>query len=84
MIDFDRAEISRAKLMAELRDRGIGTQVHYIPLHLMPAFAAGAIGVTLPGAMAYYAQCLSLPLFVGMTNDDVAGVVSALSEIVAR
>ncbi len=83
LIDFKRAEISRAKLMAELRERGIGSQVHYIPLNLMPAFAVEAGEYTLPGAAAYYEQCLSLPLFVGMTNDDVASVVAALSEIIA-
>ena len=32
----------------------------------------------LPGAEAYYARQLSLPLFVGMTEDDVARVVTAL------
>lgn len=83
LIDFERAGINRAKLMVALRDRGIGTQVHYIPLHLMPAFAAEAEGVSLPGAMAYYEQCLSLPLFVGMTNNDATGVVAALSELLA-
>lgn len=84
LIDFERAGISRAKLMAELRDRGIGSQVHYIPLNLMPTFAAEAGAVALPGAMTYYEQCLSLPLYVGMTNDDVTDVVAALSEILAR
>ena len=83
LIDFERAGISRAKLMAELRERGIGSQVHYIPLNLMPTFAAEAGEMALPGAATYYGQCLSLPLFVGMTNDDVASVVAALSEVVS-
>ena len=40
LIDFESAGISRARLMKELESRGIGTQVHYIPLHRMPAFRA--------------------------------------------
>ena len=82
LIDFKRAGVSRAKLMVELRDRGIGTQVHYIPLHLMPIFSDDAAGAMMPGAMSYYAQCLSLPLYVGMTDGDVDRVVAALAEII--
>ncbi len=40
--------------------------------------------LALPGADAYYARCLSLPLFAAMTEDDVARVAAALTAALAR
>lgn len=81
LIDFESAGISRARLMKELESRGIGTQVHYIPLHRMPAFRPFCDGQSFPGAESYYARCLSLPLFFGMKDDEVKFVVDNLSEL---
>jgi dTDP-4-amino-4,6-dideoxygalactose transaminase len=78
LIEFERFGLSRAALMAALRDDGIGSQVHYIPVHRQPYYAARDPGLHLPGADAYYRQTLSLPLFVGMTPSDVGRVVGAL------
>ncbi len=77
-IDFAAAGLSRADLMRRLKADGIGTQVHYIPVHRQPYYARHA-PAALPGADAWYAACLSLPLFVGMTQDDVARVADALT-----
>ena len=43
LIDFDAAGTSRRRAMKELRARGIGTQVHYLPVHRQPTTGAGAI-----------------------------------------
>ena len=67
--------------MAKLRERGIGTQVHYIPVHLQPYYRERYGDVELPGAMAYYNRCLSLPLFPAMGEDDVSRVVDALIDL---
>lgn len=81
LIDFENTDISRARLMRELQRRGIGTQVHYIPLHMMPAFQPFCRGKSFPGAEKYYDRCLSLPLYSGMGGDDVEFVVENLSEV---
>jgi UDP-4-amino-4,6-dideoxy-N-acetyl-beta-L-altrosamine transaminase len=78
-IDFAAAEIERAQLMNTLREEGIGTQVHYIPVHLQPYYRRRYGNLSLPGADAYYAQTLSLPLFPTMVEADVDRVVQALS-----
>ena len=80
-IDFATAGIERAKLMHQLRSAGIGTQVHYIPVHLQPYYRQFVNTPTLPGATAYYQSVLSLPLFPSMTDADVEGVVDNLSTI---
>jgi dTDP-4-amino-4,6-dideoxygalactose transaminase len=61
-----------------LRARGLGTQVHYIPVHGQPYYRDRYGALDLPGAEAWYARCLSLPLFPGMTDEDVDRVVAAL------
>ena len=76
-IDFEAAGISRAALMRALSKDGIGTQVHYFPVHRQPYYA-NRYGAILPGADRYYAQALSLPLSAAMNEADVERVVDAL------
>jgi len=76
-IDFEAIGIARASLMRALASDGIGTQVHYFPVHRQPYFAK-RFGAELPGADQYYAQALSLPLSAAMDDDDVERVVAAL------
>lgn len=78
LIDFAASGKTRAKVMAGLRGRGIGTQVHYLPVYRQPFYRARNEGLTLPGADAYYARCLSLPLFPAMDDRDPTRVVDAL------
>jgi UDP-4-amino-4,6-dideoxy-N-acetyl-beta-L-altrosamine transaminase len=77
-IDFTAARVTRAQLMRGMRADGIGTQVHYIPIHQQPYYRARYGAQSLPGVEAYYAHCLSLPLFSSMRDSDVARVAASL------
>ena len=66
-------------IMRELSAAGIGTQVHYFPVHLQPYYRKLYGDQDLTGASAYYARCLSLPLFPAMSDADVDRVIDALS-----
>jgi UDP-4-amino-4,6-dideoxy-N-acetyl-beta-L-altrosamine transaminase len=79
-IDFVRAGITRAALMAGLRENGIGSQVHYIPVPRQPYYRARYGEDAFPGADAYYEGTLSLPLFPAMEDGDVERVVEALAK----
>ncbi len=79
-IDFAAARRSRANVMEALKARGIGSQVHYIPVHTQPYYRALYGEQRLPGAEAYYVRTLSLPLFTQMEESDVERVCAALSE----
>lgn len=79
LIDFAELGLSRTTVMTKLRERGIGTQVHYIPVHRQPYYAGRYQTGSLPGADAYYARCLSLPLFPAMVESDVDRVVEELA-----
>lgn len=81
-IDFKLLGKSRSEVMEELRSKGIGTQVHYIPVPFQPyysnrfAFKEGAY----PVAEKYYEKSLSLPLYPGMNDIDIERVINAVRE----
>ena len=78
LIDFAEIGIERGAVMQRLRERQIGTQVHYIPVHRQPFYARLFPGLTLKGTDRYYERTLSLPLSYDMTEGDVERVVQAL------
>lgn len=76
--------IDRDRMIEELRQAGVGTQVHFIPLH-MHSYYRGRFGFQpeqFPVASAVAERIISLPLFTRMTDDDVAYVCDQLRRIV--
>jgi UDP-4-amino-4,6-dideoxy-N-acetyl-beta-L-altrosamine transaminase len=80
-IDFAALGRRRGAVMRALRARGIGTQVHYVPVPWQPYWRRRQALPDLPGAARYSARTLSLPLFPGMDDEDVGRVVTALAEV---
>ena len=82
-INFAAAGITRAELMLALRSRGIGSQVHYIPVPAQPLYQQrGHTLSAYPQAQAYYNECLTIPLFYDLSDAQQAQVVAALQELV--
>jgi UDP-4-amino-4,6-dideoxy-N-acetyl-beta-L-altrosamine transaminase len=79
LIDFAAAGRSRRAVMEELRRRGIGSQVHYVPVHRQPFWRTRADTPNLPGAEAFFRRALSLPLFPAMDDADPDRVAQALA-----
>ena len=73
----------RAGLMYRLRDQGINTQVHYIPMYKQPYYRE-YIGkeISLENTEDYYDECLSLPLFPALNNDHPFMIVKAIKTII--
>jgi dTDP-4-amino-4,6-dideoxygalactose transaminase len=78
--------ISRDDFIEELRRRGIGTAVHYLPVHYHPYYKEkfGFRKGECPVAEAEFERLVSLPLFPLMSESDVDRVVDAVGEIVAE
>lgn len=83
LIDFAAAGLSRAEVMVRLHNEGIGTQVHYYPVHRQRYYAERYGRQDLPGADAYYARALSLPFFASMAISDVVRVCEGLRRVLA-
>ena len=81
LIDFEATGMTRRAVVDGLRERGVGTQVHYIPVHTQPYYRERYGPLDLPGAQAWYDRCLSLPLYPGMADEDVGRVVEALRAV---
>jgi UDP-4-amino-4,6-dideoxy-N-acetyl-beta-L-altrosamine transaminase len=81
LIDFKAAGLTRRRVVEGLREHGVGTQVHYIPVHRQPYYAERYGPLELPGAEGWYDRCLSLPLYPGMADEDVGRVVGALRAV---
>jgi UDP-4-amino-4,6-dideoxy-N-acetyl-beta-L-altrosamine transaminase len=81
LIDFAAVGKTRRQVVEELKAKGVGTQVHYIPVNRQPYYVNRYGPLDLPGANAWYEACLSLPLYPGMADEDVDRVVAALGEV---
>lgn len=82
-LDFDSIGLSRAEFMLELKKRGVGSQVHYIPVPLQPHYQKLGHSLTAyPNAQKYYEEALTIPLFFDLTNEEQDKVVSAIRELV--
>lgn len=78
----DRITKSRLQVFTELRDAGIGVNVHYIPVHTQPhyrrlGFEAGSF----PQAERYYAETISLPMFPTLTEQQQDEVIATLGSV---
>lgn len=81
LIDFHALGKTRADVMNQLNSQGIGTQVHYIPVHLQPYYRNLYGPLCLPGAETYYTQCLSLPLFVGLSREEQDKIIQTVNAL---
>ena len=76
----DAARVTRDEVIQRLSDAGIGTSVHYVPLHRQP-YWRDRYGLTpeqFPVAEAAYQRMFSIPLFTAMSDDEQARVIGAL------
>jgi dTDP-4-amino-4,6-dideoxygalactose transaminase len=82
-LDLDRLTIGRAEIIQRLGDAGIGSSVHFIPLHLHPHYQQryGYAAGDFPVAASIYERSISLPIWPGMTDAQVDRVAATLLEI---
>ena len=76
----------RKTLFEKLQEKGIGVQVHYMPLHLHPFYQKtfGYKKGDFPRAERYYERALTLPLFPKMTDKEVKYVIRGVQKLVEQ
>ena len=81
----DAAKVSRDAVIQQLSDAGIGTSVHYVPLHRQPYWRDryGLAPEQFPQADKAYQRMFSIPLFTAMSDADQERIIAALRQILA-
>jgi dTDP-4-amino-4,6-dideoxygalactose transaminase len=79
------ARLGRDELIARLSEAGIGTSVHFIPLHRHPFWrdSCALSPQQFPAAEASYQSMLTLPLYTRMTDADQQRVIDALHTLLS-
>lgn len=85
-IDESKLSIDRDEFINKLGEKGIGTSVHYIPLHTMPYYKKlyGFAPADFPVSLANYRTAISLPIYPDLDICRVERVVDAVRNIGAR
>lgn len=81
-LQLNKLSISHRDVFEQLRERGIGVNLHYIPVHTQPYYQNMGFQIgDFPAAEAYYEEAISLPMFHVMTRLQQDEVVSSLKAI---
>ena len=82
---LERLKIDRAQFIEQLHAQNIGTSVHFIPVHLHPYYGErfGYKRGDLKHAEQLYDRIVSLPLYPGMTEDDVHDVIRTVRYVIS-
>ena len=84
-IDFSILKINRNQIMKLLGEKGIGTQVHYLPVPLHPYYEKlGYEMNSLPNSLKHYMTSLSIPIFPGLTFMQQRKVIKTLTSVFSQ
>ena len=85
-LNLERLQIGRDQIIDLLRQRGIGTSVHFIPLHLHPYYRNNMYSSSnnFPIADQVFARIISLPIYPKMTDADVQYVIDNIIKLVQQ
>ena len=82
---LDAISLTQREVFKQLRENGVGANLHYIPVHTQPYYKRlGFSQGQFPMAEIYYNEAVSIPLFSGMTNLLQDEVVKVLTNILAK
>ena len=81
-INFEIIGMSRQRFMQELSEKGIGTQVHYIPVPMHPKYRQlGHNAYKYYNAMEYYNEAISIPLYYSLSDSEQAQVITTIKKL---
>ena len=82
-INPERLRIGRNEFIEALKQKNIGTSVHFIPLHLHPFYrdTFGYKPCDFPNASAVFERIISLPIFPGMSDEQIERVIESVRSI---
>ena len=83
-LDLERLRIGRNEMIDLMKKQGIGTSVHFIPLHLHPYYRDnyGYLPNDFPVASAVFERIISLPIYPRMTEADIRRIIEVVSTLI--
>lgn len=82
LVDFTRLNVSKEELFVKLREKGIGIQLHYIPINKQPYYKNLGYGNEYTPVMdKYYEECFSLPMYPLLSDEEQHYVIKSLFEV---
>jgi dTDP-4-amino-4,6-dideoxygalactose transaminase len=73
---------NQAKLMSQLIDLGVGINLHYMPLYRHPIYVGQFNFEEYPNSEDFFHQALSIPMYYGITNEQLSHVVKSIKKLV--
>jgi len=84
-LKLEEISLSHKEVFEQLRENGIGVNLHYIPVHTQPYYQKlGFENGQYPQAESYYTDAISIPLFHAMTIEQQYEVVSVLTKVLVK
>jgi len=85
-LNLDALKIDRNRFIEELKQRGVSTSVHFIPLHRHPFYKSsfGYDGKDFPVAEWIYERIISLPIYPGMSDKEIDYVIESVKDVCRR
>jgi dTDP-4-amino-4,6-dideoxygalactose transaminase len=83
--NFNNLNFSRNEFMKKLRERGIYTQVHYIPIPIQPYYKNLGYNLKkIDNALKYYEECLSIPLYYDLKYEEQNYIKNTIAELISK
>lgn len=85
-LNLNELKVTRKRIFNELQSRGLGVQVHYIPLHFQPYYKKryGFKRGDLPNSEKAYEEEISLPIFPKMTKQEIGKVINDFRYLILK
>lgn len=81
-VDFSKISKTKKQIFAEMKDKGVCLNLHYIPVHTQPYYEKlGFKQGDFPSSEKYYEEAFTLPLYYSLTNEQQEYIVEVLKEV---
>ena len=81
-VDFSKINKTKTQIFAEMKEKGVCLNLHYIPVHTQPYYQnLGFKNGDFPVSEKYYEEVFTLPLYYSLTDEQQDYIVNALKEV---
>lgn len=84
-VDFSKLSITKTELFANMKEKGVMLNLHYIPVHTQPYYEQlGFNKGDFPVSESYYEEAFTLPLYYNLTEEQQDEVINALKDCLGK